>query len=99
MHVSDWPNHHNEEEGKSMYEISGRASEDGSDDVYLGGDGYKAPKHYQQNQAKFYLPENFKPYPNGHPQEFDNQPSKMPNFVDAKKVYVVAWMKMLVVGL
>ncbi|XP_061451435.1 centrosomal protein of 152 kDa isoform X2 [Rhineura floridana] len=86
MHGSDWPDHHNEDEDKSMYEISGRASEDGSDDVYLGGDGYKAPSHYQQNNI-YHLPENFRPYTNGHQQEFNKQHSKIANF-DTKKEHL-----------
>ncbi|XP_062998371.1 centrosomal protein of 152 kDa [Elgaria multicarinata webbii] len=86
MHTSDWPVHHNEDENKSMFEISGRASEDGSDDVYLGGDGYKAPSHYQQTNV-YHLPENFRPYANGHQQEFNNQHGKIANF-DAKKEHL-----------
>nr|XP_034987778.1 centrosomal protein of 152 kDa isoform X4 [Zootoca vivipara] len=84
MHGSDWSEHHNEDEEKSMYEISGRASEDGSDEVYLGGDGFKASTHYQQDNI-YHLPENFRPYTNGHQQEFSKQHSKTDNFIDAKK--------------
>ncbi|XP_053128788.1 centrosomal protein of 152 kDa isoform X3 [Hemicordylus capensis] len=87
MHGNDWPDHHNEDEDKSMYEISGRASEDGPDDVYLGGDGYKAPGHYQQNNV-YHLPENFRPYTNGHPQEFNKPHSKIANFADVKKEHL-----------
>ncbi|XP_033022852.1 centrosomal protein of 152 kDa isoform X3 [Lacerta agilis] len=84
MHGSDWSEHHNEDEDKSMYEISGRASEDGSDEVYMGGDGFKASSHYQQDNI-YHLPENFRPYTNGHQQEFSKQHSKTDNFIDAKK--------------
>nr|XP_028561704.1 centrosomal protein of 152 kDa isoform X3 [Podarcis muralis] len=84
IHGSDWSEHHNEDEDKSMYEISGRASEDGSDEVYLGGDGFKASSHYQQDNI-YHLPENFRPYTNGHQQEFSKQHSKADNFIDAKK--------------
>lgn len=84
MHGSDWSEHHNEDEDKSMYEISGRASEDGSDEVYLGGDGFKASSHYQQDNI-YHLPENFRPYTNGHQQDFSKQHSKADNFIDAKK--------------
>ncbi|XP_066491679.1 centrosomal protein of 152 kDa isoform X2 [Tiliqua scincoides] len=84
MHGNDWPGHHSEEEDKSMYEISGRASEDESDDVHIRGDGHNAPNHYQQNHM-YHLPENFRPYINGHQQEFNNQHNKIANFVDTKK--------------
>ncbi|KAH0619972.1 hypothetical protein JD844_014453 [Phrynosoma platyrhinos] len=70
-----------------MYEISGRVSEDGSDDVYLGGDGYKASSHYQQTNA-YHFPENLRPYTNGHQQEFSNQHNKIANLVDAKKEHL-----------
>uniref|UniRef100_H9GAP8 Centrosomal protein 152 n=1 Tax=Anolis carolinensis TaxID=28377 RepID=H9GAP8_ANOCA len=78
MRAGEWPDQSNESEDKSMYEISGRVSENGSDDVYLGGDGFQTPSHYQQTNA-YHLPENFRPYTNGHQQEFSNQHSKIPN--------------------
>ncbi|XP_008119078.2 centrosomal protein of 152 kDa isoform X2 [Anolis carolinensis] len=87
MRAGEWPDQSNESEDKSMYEISGRVSENGSDDVYLGGDGFQTPSHYQQTNA-YHLPENFRPYTNGHQQEFSNQHSKIPNMVDAKKEHL-----------
>lgn len=86
MHGNDWPDHHSEEEDKSMYEISGRASEDESD-VHIRGDEYNAPTHYQQNHI-YHLPENFRQYTNGHQQEFNNQHNKIANFVDVKKEHM-----------
>ncbi|KAM6425836.1 centrosomal protein of 152 kDa isoform 1-T2 [Liasis olivaceus] len=83
MHASDWPVHHNEAEDKSMYEISGRASENGSDDVYLGDD-YTAPSHYQQSNV-YTLPPNFRAYTNGHQQDFSNQHGIVTNFVDSQQ--------------
>ncbi|XP_015267267.1 PREDICTED: centrosomal protein of 152 kDa [Gekko japonicus] len=87
MHASEWPDHHSVDEERNMYEISGRASDDGSDDVYLGGDGYQAPNHYPQDNT-YHLPENFKPsYTNGHQQDFSNQ-HKTANLVDTKKEHM-----------
>ncbi|XP_054858693.1 centrosomal protein of 152 kDa [Eublepharis macularius] len=86
MHASEWPNHNADEE-RNMYEISGRASDDGSDDVYLGGDGYPAPNRYPQGNT-YHLPENFRPsYTNGPQQELSNQ-HKTANFVDTKKEHL-----------
>ncbi|XP_060115949.1 centrosomal protein of 152 kDa [Heteronotia binoei] len=87
MHASEWPDHRGADEERNMYEISGRASDDGSDDVYLGGDGYQAQNHLPQDNA-YHLPENFRlPYTNGHQQDFSNQ-HKTANFVDAKKEHL-----------
>uniref|UniRef100_A0A8C7E7K7 Centrosomal protein 152 n=1 Tax=Naja naja TaxID=35670 RepID=A0A8C7E7K7_NAJNA len=80
MRASDWPAHHNEAEDKSMFEISGRASENGSEDVYLGDD-FKAPSHYPQNGV-FALPPNFRAFTNSHQQDFSNQHGIVTNFVD-----------------
>ncbi|XP_026532923.1 centrosomal protein of 152 kDa [Notechis scutatus] len=80
MCASDWPAHHNEAEDKSMFEISGRASENGSEDVYLGDD-FKAPSHYPQNGV-FTLPSNFRAFTNGPQQDFSNQHGIVTNFVD-----------------
>nr|XP_060611287.1 centrosomal protein of 152 kDa isoform X2 [Anolis sagrei ordinatus] len=87
MRAREWPDHHNESEDKSMYEISGRVSENGSDDVYLGGDGFQTPSQYQQTNA-YHLPENFRPFTNGHQQELSNQHSKNPNIIDAKNEHL-----------
>uniref|UniRef100_A0A670YJV0 Uncharacterized protein n=1 Tax=Pseudonaja textilis TaxID=8673 RepID=A0A670YJV0_PSETE len=80
MRASDWPAHHNEAEDKSMFEISGRASENGSEDVYLGDD-FKAHSHYPQNGV-FTLPPNFRAFTNGPQQDFSNQHGLVTNFVD-----------------
>uniref|UniRef100_A0A8C5RVG2 Centrosomal protein 152 n=1 Tax=Laticauda laticaudata TaxID=8630 RepID=A0A8C5RVG2_LATLA len=80
MRASDWPAHHNEAEDKSMFEISGRASENGSEDVYLGDD-FKAPSHYPQNGV-FTLPPNFRAFTNGPQQDFSNQHGIVTNFID-----------------
>ncbi|XP_063170108.1 centrosomal protein of 152 kDa [Candoia aspera] len=84
IRASDWPVHHSEAEDRSMYEISGRASENGSDDVYLGED-YKAPGHYQQSSSVYALPPNFRAYTNGHQQDFSNQHGIVTNFVDSQQ--------------
>ncbi|XP_077173465.1 centrosomal protein of 152 kDa isoform X2 [Paroedura picta] len=87
MHAGEWPDRHSANEERNMYEISGRASDDGSDDVYIGGDGYRAPSHYPQENA-YRLPENFRPpYTNGHQQDFGSQ-HKTANFAEAKKEYL-----------
>ncbi|XP_070618450.1 centrosomal protein of 152 kDa isoform X2 [Erythrolamprus reginae] len=80
MRASDWPVHHNEAEDKSMFEISGRASENGSEDVYLGDD-FTAPSHYPQNGV-YALPPNFRAFTNAHQQDFSNQHGIV-NFVDS----------------
>ncbi|XP_042333090.1 centrosomal protein of 152 kDa isoform X2 [Sceloporus undulatus] len=87
IHARDWSDHRNKNEDKNMYEISGRISEDGSDDVYLREDGYKASSHYQQTNA-YHFPENVRLYTNGQQQEFSNQHSKIANLVDAKKEHL-----------
>uniref|UniRef100_A0A8D0H234 Uncharacterized protein n=1 Tax=Sphenodon punctatus TaxID=8508 RepID=A0A8D0H234_SPHPU len=58
-------------------------SEEEPDDAYLSRDAYNAQSHYQQNNL-YHLPENFRPYTNGHQQEFNNQESKIVNFADAQ---------------
>lgn len=84
MHPSDWPDRHDEcEEEKSMFELSGGASEDGSDDVYVGGDGCRAAGPYQQTNV-YHLPEDFRPYANGHQQEFSNQHGTRANAAETK---------------
>lgn len=81
MRASDWPFHHREAEDKSLLEISGRASENGSEGVYFGDD-YKAASHYPQNGV-YDLPPNFRAFTNGHQQDLSNQHGLVTNFVDS----------------
>ncbi|KAJ7311018.1 hypothetical protein JRQ81_006614 [Phrynocephalus forsythii] len=87
MDARDWPDRHNEGEDKSAFEISGGASEVGSDDMSLGGDCSKAPGHYQQTNV-YHLPEDFIPYTNGHQQEFGNLRGKITNGAETKKEHL-----------
>ncbi|KAM7151561.1 centrosomal protein of 152 kDa isoform 2-T2 [Macrochelys suwanniensis] len=84
-HASNWTDQHNVDKERCIYEIkedySDRQSEE-DPDVYLGRDGYKAPSHCQQNNV-YHLPENFRPYTNGHTQELNNQQNKIVKFPDA----------------
>ncbi|XP_048337759.1 centrosomal protein of 152 kDa isoform X6 [Sphaerodactylus townsendi] len=83
VHPTEWPVHCTGDEERNMYEISGRASDDGSDDGFVGRDSCRAPNRYPQDNA-YHLPENFRPpYTNGHQQEFSNQ-HKTANFGDIK---------------
>ncbi|CAM5087433.1 unnamed protein product [Natator depressus] len=90
-HASNWTDQHNADKERCIYEIkedySDRQSEEDSDDVYLGRDGYKAPSHCQQNNV-YHLPENFRPYTNGHTQELNNQQNKIVKFPDAPKEHL-----------
>ncbi|XP_072837686.2 centrosomal protein of 152 kDa isoform X2 [Pogona vitticeps] len=87
MHASDWPDHPNEGEDRSMFEISGGANEEDSSDVYLGGTGCKVPGRYQQTNV-YHLPEDFRPYTNGHQEEFSNQHGKRMNTAETKKEHL-----------
>ncbi|XP_067411899.1 centrosomal protein of 152 kDa isoform X2 [Emydura macquarii macquarii] len=88
-HASNWTDQHNADKERCMYEIKedypGRQSED--PDVYLGRDGYNAPSHCQQDNV-YNFPENFRPYTNGHMQEFNNQQSKVVKITDAPKEHL-----------
>ncbi|XP_043349956.1 centrosomal protein of 152 kDa isoform X10 [Dermochelys coriacea] len=90
-HASNWTDQHNTDKERCIYEIkedySDRQSEEDSDDVYLGRDGYKAPSHCQQNNV-YHLPENFRPYTNGDTQELNNQQNKIVKFPDAPKEHL-----------
>uniref|UniRef100_A0A8C8SX28 Centrosomal protein 152 n=1 Tax=Pelusios castaneus TaxID=367368 RepID=A0A8C8SX28_9SAUR len=83
-HASSWTDQHNADKERCVYEIKedypGRQSED-SDVVYLSRDEYNSPNHCQQNNV-YNLAENFRPYTNGHMQEFNNQQSKVVKFTD-----------------
>uniref|UniRef100_A0A674JV81 Centrosomal protein 152 n=1 Tax=Terrapene triunguis TaxID=2587831 RepID=A0A674JV81_9SAUR len=84
-HASNWTDQLNVDKERCIYEIkedySDRQSEEDPDDVYLGRDVYKAPSHCQQNNV-YHLPENFRPYTNGHTQELNNQQNKTVKFPD-----------------
>ncbi|XP_075753307.1 centrosomal protein of 152 kDa isoform X3 [Pelodiscus sinensis] len=89
-HASNWTDQHNIEEERCIYEIkedysSSQREED--PDVYLGRDGYNTPSHCQQNNV-YHLPENFRPYTNGHTQEFNNQQNKTVKFPDVPKEHL-----------
>ncbi|XP_065415462.1 centrosomal protein of 152 kDa isoform X6 [Chrysemys picta bellii] len=90
-HASNWTDQLNADKERCIYEIkedySDRQSEEDPDDVYLGRDGYKAPSHCQQNNV-YHLPENFRPYTNGHTQELNNQQNKTVKFPDAPKEHL-----------
>ncbi|KAM9125555.1 centrosomal protein of 152 kDa isoform 2-T2 [Pangshura tecta] len=89
-HASNWTDQLNVDKERCVYEIkedySDKQSEEDPDDVYLG-DGYKAPSHCQQNNV-YHLPENFRPYTNGHAQELNNQQNKTVKFPDAPKEHL-----------
>ncbi|KAM6352498.1 centrosomal protein of 152 kDa isoform 2-T2 [Alca torda] len=88
----NWNSLHNDEENKHLYDIkedycAQNGQEDPDDDVYLGRDEFNAPSCYQQNNM-YHLPENFRPYTNGHKPEFNSQQSKIINFPDAPKEHL-----------
>ncbi|PKU48121.1 hypothetical protein llap_1592 [Limosa lapponica baueri] len=84
----NWNGLHNDEENKHIYAVKGdycgENGQEDTDDVYLGRDEFNAPSCYQQNNV-YHLPENFRPYTNGHKPEFNNQQSKIIKFPDAPK--------------
>ncbi|NXE48856.1 CE152 protein, partial [Casuarius casuarius] len=86
-HSKNWNGLCNNEE-KCLYEIKedycGQNSQEDPGDVYLGRDGYNAPSCYQQSNV-YHLPENFRPYMNGHKPELNNQQSKIVIFPDTSK--------------
>ncbi|XP_042660230.1 centrosomal protein of 152 kDa [Tyto alba] len=90
-HGKNWNDLHNNEEKKHLYDIKedycGQNGQEDPDDVYLGRDGFNAPSCYQQNNV-YHLPENFRPYTNGHKPEFNNQQSKIMNYPDAPKEHL-----------
>uniref|UniRef100_A0A8C8AW87 Centrosomal protein 152 n=1 Tax=Otus sunia TaxID=257818 RepID=A0A8C8AW87_9STRI len=87
-HGKNWKGLHTDEEEKHLYDVKedycGQNGQEDPEDVYLGRDGFNAPSCYQQNNV-YHLPENFRPYINGHKPEFNNQQSKIINFPDAPK--------------
>ncbi|KAM9275735.1 LOW QUALITY PROTEIN: centrosomal protein of 152 kDa [Morus bassanus] len=90
-HGKNWNGLHNDEEKKHLYDVKanycGQNSQEDPDDVYLGRDGFNAASCYQQNNV-YHLPENFRPYTNGHKPEFNNQQNKIINFPDAPKEHL-----------
>lgn len=100
-HGKNWNGLHNDEEKKHLYEVKeGYCDQNGQedpDDVYLGREGFNAPSRYQQNNV-YHLPENFRPYTNGHKPEFNNQQNKIINFPDAPKEHLKQFVASDVVG-
>ncbi|KAM6409407.1 centrosomal protein of 152 kDa [Rhynochetos jubatus] len=90
-HGKNWNGLHNDEEKNRLYDVEedycGQNGQGHPDDVYLGRDGFNAPSCYQQNNV-YHLPENFRPYTNGHKPEFNSQQSKIINFPDAPKEHL-----------
>ncbi|XP_068266852.1 centrosomal protein of 152 kDa [Nyctibius grandis] len=90
-HGKNWNGLHNDEEKKHLCDIKedycGQNGQEDPDDLYLGRDEFNAPSCYQQNNV-YHLPENFRPYTNGHKPEFNYQQSKTTNFPDAPKEHL-----------
>ncbi|NXV03922.1 CE152 protein, partial [Cettia cetti] len=90
-HGKNWNDLHNDEEKKHLYDVKedycGQHGQDDPDDVYLGRDGFNSPSCYQENNV-YHLPENFRPYTNGHKPEFNNQQNKIINFSDDPKEHL-----------
>nr|XP_014120156.1 centrosomal protein of 152 kDa isoform X2 [Zonotrichia albicollis] len=90
-HGKNWNGLHNDEEKKHLYDVKedycGQDGQDDPDHVYLGRDGFNSPSCYQDNNV-YHLPENFRPYTNGHKPEFDNQQNKILNFSDDPKEHL-----------
>uniref|UniRef100_H0ZA34 Centrosomal protein 152 n=1 Tax=Taeniopygia guttata TaxID=59729 RepID=H0ZA34_TAEGU len=76
-----------EEQIKQSLNYSGQDGQDDPDDVYLGRDGFNSPSCYQENNV-YHLPENFRPYTNGHKPEFNDQQNKILNFSDDPKEHL-----------
>ncbi|NXC09073.1 CE152 protein, partial [Orthonyx spaldingii] len=90
-HGKNWNGLHNNEEKKRLYDVKedycGQNGQDDPDDVYLGRDGFNSPSCYHENNV-YHLPENFRPYTNGHKPEFNNQQNKIINFPDDPKEHL-----------
>ncbi|NWZ61481.1 CE152 protein, partial [Acrocephalus arundinaceus] len=90
-HGKNWNGLHNDEEKKHLYDVKedycGQDGQDDPDDVYLGRDGFNSPSCHQENNV-YHLPENFRPYTNGHKPEFNNQQNKIINFSDDPKEHL-----------
>ncbi|XP_039579506.1 centrosomal protein of 152 kDa isoform X4 [Passer montanus] len=90
-HGKNWNGLHNDEEKKHLYDVKedycGQDGQGAPDNVYLGRDGFNSPSCYQENNM-YHLPENFRPYTNGHKPEFNNQQNKILNFSDDPKEHI-----------
>lgn len=94
-HGKNWNGLHKDEEKKHLYDVKDYASQNGQedpDDVYLDRDGFNAPSCYQQNNI-YHLPENFRPYTNGHKPEFNSHQSKIIHFPDSPKEHLKVFEK------
>uniref|UniRef100_A0A669PDC6 Centrosomal protein 152 n=1 Tax=Phasianus colchicus TaxID=9054 RepID=A0A669PDC6_PHACC len=84
-HAKNWNGLHNSEQMKHLYDVkedySGQNSQEDPDDVYLDRDGFSSPGCYKQSNL-YHLPENFRPYTNGHNPEFNSQQNQIINFPD-----------------
>ncbi|NXB15179.1 CE152 protein, partial [Rhagologus leucostigma] len=87
----NWNGLRNDEEKEHLYDVKedycGQNGQDHPDDMYLGRDGFNSPSCYQENNV-YHLPENFRPYTNGHKPEFNNQQNKIINFPDDPKEHL-----------
>lgn len=90
-HAKNWNGLHSSEQIKHLYDVkedySGQNSQEDPDDIYLDRDGFNAPGCYQQSNL-YHLPENFRPYTNGHNPEFNSQQNQIINFPDAPKEHL-----------
>ncbi|XP_062357251.1 centrosomal protein of 152 kDa [Cinclus cinclus] len=90
-HGKNWNGLHNDKEKKHLYDVKedccGQDGQDDPDHLYLGRDGFNSPSCYQENNV-YHLPENFRPYSNGHKPEFNNQQIKIINFSDDPKEHL-----------
>ncbi|XP_023789755.1 centrosomal protein of 152 kDa isoform X1 [Cyanistes caeruleus] len=90
-HGKNWNGLHNDEEKKHLYDVKedycGQDGQNDPDDAYLGRDGFNSPSCYQENNV-YHLPENFRPYTNGHKPEFNNQQNKIITFSDDPKEHL-----------
>ncbi|XP_072201616.1 centrosomal protein of 152 kDa [Excalfactoria chinensis] len=87
-HAKNWNGLHNSDQMKHLYDVkedySGQKSQEDPDDIYLDRDGFNDPGCYQQSNL-YHLPENFRPYTNGHNPEFNSQQNQIINFPDSPK--------------
>uniref|UniRef100_A0A8C5TBY0 Centrosomal protein 152 n=1 Tax=Malurus cyaneus samueli TaxID=2593467 RepID=A0A8C5TBY0_9PASS len=90
-HGKNWNGLHKDDEKKHLYDVKedycGQNGSDDPDDMYLGRDGFNSPSCYQENNM-YHLPENFRPYTNGHKPEFNSQQNKIINFPDDPKEHL-----------
>ncbi|XP_015728504.1 centrosomal protein of 152 kDa isoform X2 [Coturnix japonica] len=87
-HAKNWNGLHNSEQMKHLYDVkedyTGQKNQEDPDDIYLDRDEFNDPGCYQQNNL-YHLPENFRPYTNGHNPEFNSPQNQIINFPDAPK--------------